>query len=128
MVIGVSFCFSYIMTTRHIKLKLHMNDVWMVLHKFGTDGKIQDGHPSSSNFSIGFSYNILKLFISETSERLKLKQNEYFWHHLIPRLCFWCQSEIQDDALDSVGKCKYYANETHGYRNLSFILFFFQEY
>ena len=39
MVIGVLFCFSYIMTTRHIKLKLHMNDVWMVLHKFGTDGK-----------------------------------------------------------------------------------------
>jgi hypothetical protein len=42
MVIGVSVCFSYIMTTRHIKLKLHMNDVWMVLHKFGTDGKILD--------------------------------------------------------------------------------------
>jgi hypothetical protein len=77
-----------------------MNDVWMVLHKFGTDGKIQDGHPSSSNFSIGFSYNNLKLFISETSERLKLKQNECFCHHLIPRLCFWCQSEIQDGALD----------------------------
>ena len=25
----------------------------------------------------------------------------------------------------TVGTCKYYANETHGYRNLSFIFFFF---